>query len=171
MLTDTTFSIFSLELVIPMHAKQVLVAGLIGYVIGVERAWRGKVASLRTFSTISMGSCIFTILSVQAFGGPNAYSHDITRIAAQIITGIGFLGGGVIFRGKDRVEGVTTGALIWFTAALGMACGFNQISLVGWGLLVATVISMLCRSTHRLIAYGRLVRRVENPVPISDGPP
>lgn len=159
MLTSSTIDLFLFQIVVPPHAKQILVAGLIGYVIGVERAWQGKAASLKTFSFIGMGSCVFTILSVEAIAGPTSPYHDITRIAAQIITGIGFLGGGVIFHGKDRIEGVTTGALIWLTAALGMACGFNQVSVAAWGLLIGIVIGILCRSTHRLIAYGRLLRR------------
>ena len=158
MFVDTSIELGITTIFIPASAKQFMLSALIGYMIGIERAWRGKVASLRTFSTICAGSCLFTMLSVQATIGPAHPPHDITRIAAQIVTGIGFLGGGVIFRSGNRIEGVTTGALVWLTAAIGMACGFNQIPLVGWVVVVGVFFHFLSIATHRFIAYGRLMR-------------
>ena len=134
---DSIYSLFGLMIVMPAAAKQLGLSALIGFVIGLERALRGKVASMRTFSTSCCGSCLFTILSISANGGGG---HDVTRVAAQIVTGIGFLGGGVIFKTTDRIEGITTGALIWLTSALGMACGFNQIAIVFWSCLFGILV-------------------------------
>lgn len=98
--------------------QRILLALLIGLLIGAEREYRSKSAGLRTMILVSLGSCLFTILSVR-IGVPG--STD--RIAANIITGIGFLGAGVIFKGESRVAGITTATTIWMVAALGMAIG------------------------------------------------
>ena len=148
----SSFEIFGLLLIIPATAKQLALSALIGFVIGLERALRGKVASMRTFATICCGSCLFTILSIFGVSGENVPApHDVTRVAAQIVTGIGFLGGGVIFKTTDRIEGITTGALIWLTAALGMACGFNQISIVFWSCLIGVVVHIFSSAVFWLL--------------------
>jgi len=111
------------------------VATVLGAVVGFEREYVGKAAGLRTFSLVSLGSCLFTILSVwgfQQFVGIPGFSFDPSRIAAQVTVGIGFLGAGlIIFRGF-RVEGLTTAAGLWVSAAIGMAVGlgFYVLSLV-----------------------------------------
>ena len=111
------------------------VATVLGAVVGFEREYVGKAAGMRTFSLVSLGSCLFTILSAwgfQQFVGTPGFSFDPSRIAAQVITGIGFLGAGlIIFRGF-RVEGLTTAAGLWVSAAIGMAVGlgFYVLSLV-----------------------------------------
>ena len=94
-----------------------LLALLWGGIVGVEREYRGKSAGFRTLIMISLGSCFFTIMSV-FIGGSNP-----DRIAANIVTGIGFLGAGVIFKGENRVNGITTAATIWAVAAVGMGIG------------------------------------------------
>jgi putative Mg2+ transporter-C (MgtC) family protein len=137
--------LFNTGILIPWEARQLFLAAMIGLVIGLEREWRGKAASLRTFSIIATGSCLFTILSVQAA------NLDQTRIAAQIVSGIGFLGGGVIFKTKDRIEGVTTGALIWLAAAIGMACGFNQNRTLFWACAVSVVAVTIIYTVYRII--------------------
>lgn len=104
---------FELEFVI-----QFLLAALWGSIVGAEREYRGKAAGFRTTIMISIGACFFTIMSIQ-LGSPS--SAD--RIAANIVTGIGFLGAGVIFRGENRVNGITTAATIWAVAAVGMGIG------------------------------------------------
>lgn len=142
--SDIEFFLWGLPLLIPSYAQQMGLAILMGLFVGIEREKRGKSASLRTFSVISAGSCLFTILSVQAVGGGEAGPYDLTRISAQIVSGIGFLGGGVIFKTVDRIEGITTAALIWLVAALGMACGFNAVSIALWSfcLMLATHLSV-----------------------------
>ena len=95
-----------------------LFAALWGGLVGAEREYRSKSAGFRTMIMISMGSCLFTILS-QAIGS----TGNPDRIASNIVTGIGFLGAGVIFRGENRVNGITTAATIWAVAAVGMGIG------------------------------------------------
>lgn len=147
---DSVCDILGLQFVVPVEAKQLLLASGLGLMIGMERAWRHKVASLRTFSMISAGSCLFTIMSVNAV--PAGASHyDITRIAAQIVAGVGFLGGGVIFKTANRIEGITTAAMIWLTAAIGMSCGFNQGRIAVWAFLIWYLLNVFSITLHRLI--------------------
>ena len=102
----------------------ILAAGL-GAAIGLEREYRRKPAGLRTNILIALGSAIFTIVSIQlghAGGTPD-------RIAAQVVTGVGFLGGGAILRSGTSVHGMTTAATIWVNAAIGMAVGAGEYAL------------------------------------------
>ena len=105
------------------EAAQVSIAFVIGAIIGLEREFRSKPAGFRTMILISVGACLYTILSKEAGGG----STD--RIASNIVTGIGFIGAGVIFKEGITVNGLTTAALIWITAALGMAIGYHNYPL------------------------------------------
>lgn len=137
--------IFNTGIFIPWYARQLFIASMIGLVIGLEREARGKPASLRTFSIICTGSCLYTILSLE---GANM---DQARVAAQIVSGVGFIGGGVIFKSTDRVEGITTGALIWLAAAVGMACGFDRNDIVLWSCLVSCVAVAIIIITYWVI--------------------
>jgi len=105
------------------EAAQVSVAFVIGAIIGLEREFRSKPAGFRTMILICVGSCLYTILSKENGIG----SAD--RIASNIVTGIGFIGAGVIFKEGITVNGLTTAALIWVTAALGMAIGYHNYPL------------------------------------------
>ncbi len=105
------------------EAAQVSAAFIIGAVIGLEREFRSKPAGFRTMIFICVGSCLYTILSKES----NTVSPD--RIASNIVTGIGFIGAGVIFKEGISVNGLTTAALIWITAALGMAIGYHNYPL------------------------------------------
>lgn len=157
-MVDSEFSIGSLSLLVPAAGKQLMLATFFGLLIGTERAWRNKVASIRTFSMICAGSCLFSLLSVS--GLPEYQTRfDPSRIAAQIITGVGFLGGGVIFKTADRIEGITTAAMIWLTAAIGMACGFNEIYLAGWAFFLIVVLDLVAVPLHRFI--DRMQEHVE----------
>jgi putative Mg2+ transporter-C (MgtC) family protein len=104
---------------------------IIGLLIGAEREYKNKTAGLRTLMLVSVGSCTFTILSIR-IGGLNP-----DRIAANIITGIGFLGAGAIFKDENKINGVTTACTIWVMAALGMSIGSGHIYL---GLLATAVV-------------------------------
>jgi putative Mg2+ transporter-C (MgtC) family protein len=156
---DSIFTLLGYSIFVPMEAKQLFMAALVGLLVGIERFWNGKPASIRTFSVISTGSCLFTILSVEAAKNLYGQDYDVTRIAAQIVSGIGFLGGGVIFKTGDRIAGITTGALIWFTAALGMACGFNRIEIVFWVVLIGMMIHLLSNIIHKMGFILRFKRR------------
>lgn len=108
----------------------VCVAIIIGALIGAEREYSNKSAGLRTFILVAFGACVFTILSLK-IGVANP-----DRLAANIITGIGFLGAGVIFKDNNKVDGITTATTIWATASLGMAAGSGHIYLALTGTLV-----------------------------------
>lgn len=101
------------------EAAQVSFAFIVGAIIGLEREFRSKPAGFRTMILISVGSCLYTILSKDSATSPD-------RIASNIVTGIGFIGAGVIFKEGISVNGLTTAALIWITAALGMAIGYHN---------------------------------------------
>ena len=114
---------------------RIVLALLAGGMIGLEREFRDKAAGFRTLIFIAMGSAAFTILS-----GRLALDKDPTRIAANIVTGIGFLGAGAILREGLRVTGLTTAATIWLTAAMGMAVGGGEYLLAGMILIVTMIV-------------------------------
>jgi len=99
------------------EVNKFLLATLLCGIIGAEREYRSKSAGLKTMIMIGLGATLFTILSVRI----GVSSHD--RIASNIVTGIGFLGAGVIFKEENRVKGLTTACIIWIVAAIGMAVG------------------------------------------------
>lgn len=117
-----------------------LLAALWGGIVGMEREYHGKSAGFRTMIMISLGACFFTIVSQQLGGQANG-----DRIAANIITGIGFLGAGVIFRGgENRVSGITTAATIWTVAAIGMGIGAGAYLAAAYAsVLVIIVLAVL----------------------------
>lgn len=115
----------------------ILVSIIIGLIIGLEREYHNKYAGLRTFILISFSSCIFTILSIK-IGVSNP-----DRIAANIITGIGFLGTGVIFKDDNKITGVTTASSIWGTASLGMCAGSGYIFLAFAGTAIVMIVLWL----------------------------
>ena len=104
-----------------------LMAALFGGIVGIEREYRSKSAGFRTMIMISFGSCFFTLMSA-FIGGDNP-----DRIASNIVTGIGFLGAGVIFRSESRVNGITTAATIWAVAAVGMGIGAGHYFASAFG--------------------------------------
>ncbi len=116
----------------------IMLSVLIGLLIGIEREYRNKSAGLRTFILVSFGSCLFTILSLKiGLANPD-------RLAANIITGIGFLGAGVIFKEDNKVSGITTATTIWATASLGMCVGAGYIFLAFIGVgLVLMILALL----------------------------
>lgn len=114
---------------------RLLLAGALGACIGLEREYRRKPAGLRTNILIALGSTLFTIVSLEMTRGIG----DTSRVAGQIVTGIGFLGGGAILRNRDTVHGMTTAATIWVNAAIGIACGTGQYVLAA----VTTVLTLV----------------------------
>jgi putative Mg2+ transporter-C (MgtC) family protein len=126
----------------PDILMKILLAILVGGAIGVEREYRSKSAGFRTLTLICLGSTLFTIFSQIIGVGSNP-----DRIASNIATGIGFVGAGVIFKGDFGVNGITTAAMIWVTAALGMGIGAGY-SLVS---IVACILILIM-----LIVFGKL---------------
>ena len=108
---------------------RLLMATALGALIGVEREYHAKEAGVRTHLLVAVGSCLFMILSAygfDAFLDQDHVSFDPSRIAAQVVTGIGFLGAGTIILQKQVVRGLTTAAGVWVTAAIGLACGVGM---------------------------------------------
>jgi putative Mg2+ transporter-C (MgtC) family protein len=122
-----------------------LAAGL-GGAIGLEREYRRKPAGLRTNMLIALGSALFSVLSVEV--GAAAGSPD--RIAAQIVTGIGFLGAGAILRSGGNVQGLTTAATIWVNAAIGMAAGIGAYGIAYGAAAIALVVLALLPLMERV---------------------
>lgn len=130
-----------------------LVAAGLGAMIGLEREFAGKDPSLRTFTLICVGSCIFSLISVSNAEGVTP--GDPGRVAAQIVSGIGFLGAGAIFRSERGVSGMTTAALMWVTAAIGMAVGFDRIDIAVSGTMITLVVIFSLKVVHRILDYFR----------------
>lgn len=107
------------------YVWRILLATALGAAVGLEREYRQKPAGLRTNILIAVGSALFTILSIEMTTGVG----DTSRVAGQIVTGIGFLGGGAILRSGDAIHGMTTAATIWVNAAIGVAAGAGQFAL------------------------------------------
>ena len=133
--------------------RHIFVSFILGGLIGLEREYHKSSAGIRTYAAIAIGSCLFGIISTHA-AGPAIYKSvvDPSRIAAQIVTGIGFIGGGVIFKSGAVTRGLTTAATIWVTAAVGLAVAFEMILVpVFTTVLVIFLLSLShCRFWQRL---------------------
>jgi putative Mg2+ transporter-C (MgtC) family protein len=127
----------------------IILAVVFGAVIGIEREFHGKAAGLRTNILICLGAAVFTIISRQMATGNEG---SFTRISAQIVTGVGFLGAGAIIQDRGGVHGLTTAATIWLVASIGMACGARCYQLA----FITTVIAILV-----LLGLARLAKPLE----------
>lgn len=129
----------------------IFISVILGLLIGAEREYQNKSAGLRTFILVCFGSCLFTILSIKIG------VQDPDRLAANIITGIGFLGAGVIFKGDNKIDGITTATTIWGTASIGMAVGsgYVYLSLLGT-VLVLLVLSLLTYLQNIIDNYHKI---------------
>jgi len=124
---------------------RIFVAGLLGGAIGLERGLRAKEAGLRTHFLVALGSAMFMIISQYAFEGR---THDAARVAAQVVSGIGFIGAGVIIFQRNVIRGVTTAAGLWVAAAIGLACGSGLYVLAA----AASVLSIVCLEAMHFIS-------------------
>ena len=115
----------------------IVLAVVLGGTIGLERQVSGKAAGLRTNILISLGAAVFTIISRQM---ALQYNDSVARIAAQIVTGVGFIGAGAIIQDRGGVHGLTTAATIWLVASIGMACGAHFYRLAVLTTIVAIVV-------------------------------
>lgn len=134
-------------------------AAILGGLIGVERELREREAGLRTHLLVALGSALFTIVGAYGFhafleSGQSVVRADPTRIAAQIVTGIGFLGAGAIIRQGLSVRGLTTAATLWVVAAVGLAAGAGYYSAAA----ITTAVVLVALWPLRIIAY-RMLRR------------
>src|SRR5213595_3614346 len=143
----------------PEILGRVALAAALGAVLGLERELREREAGLRTHLLVSVGSALFTIVSAYGFrefltSGANVVRADPTRIAAQIVTGIGFLGAGAIIRQGLAVRGLTTAATLWVVAAIGLASGAGYYSVA----VITTGLVLLALWPLRIVAYRVLTR-------------
>jgi putative Mg2+ transporter-C (MgtC) family protein len=122
---------------------QLILAALLGSFIGLEREYKRKEAGVRTYSLVSLGTCLFTIISFYLFNffsEKSGISFDPSRIIQAIAIGIGFIGAGVIFRQQSGVVGLTTAAGLWTTAAIGIAVGLKLYYLAFFTAFLAVLI-------------------------------
>jgi putative Mg2+ transporter-C (MgtC) family protein len=128
---------------------KVLVAGLLGFIVGLERELMGSPAGDRTFSLVAIGSALFTTLSFDVFGAPSG--NDPGRVAANVLTGVGFLGGGMILKDGGTIRGLTSAAGIWAIAAVGMAVGAERYVLA----VLTTALIMIVLAAERAYSVKR----------------
>lgn len=133
-------SITSTDVTLGNAVFKLFVSMVLGAMVGAERKRKGQIAGVRTFALISMGACLAMLLSIYV---PQVYlglkNGDPGRIAAQVITGVGFLGGGAMIHMKGSVRGLTTAAGIWMTATIGMAVGVGMY----WCSIIATAMILI----------------------------
>ncbi len=122
---------------------RLLVAGLLGGAIGFEREFRAKEAGVRTHFIVALGSALFMIISQYAFSG----QYDHSRVAAQVVSGIGFIGAGVIIFQKNVIRGITTAAGLWVAAAIGLACGAGMYPIA----IAAMLLTVICLEAMHFI--------------------
>lgn len=140
-----------------MYAERLGLALLLGMIIGVDRELRRKPAGLRSHMLVSLASAAFALIALELVQSVNAWDDhvriDPTRVLEAVVTGIAFLGAGAIIQNKGSVEGITTGASLWLTGALGVACGVGELYLAGatavLGVIVLVVIGIMERAADR----------------------
>ncbi len=136
--------IFDLQALQWEMAGHIALAALLGGIIGLEREWHGHPAGLRTNILVAIGSCLFTILSIYGFPVKGS-AQDTARIAAQVVTGVGFLGAGALFQHRSQVKGLTTAATIWMVAAVGMAAGAGLYFIAVFTTLLTVVVLVVLK--------------------------
>lgn len=140
-------------------ALQITLAALLGAIVGLERGMGGHPAGLRTNTLIAISSCLFTILSIEGFPLQGS-AQDTARVAAQVVTGVGFLGAGALLHAKGHVRGLTTAASIWLVAAIGMAVGAGIYFLAIFTALLSSLLLILLAPVSRRLE-GKARNRTE----------
>lgn len=128
---------------------------ILGGIIGIEREWHGRPAGLRTHILVSVGACLVTLVSMYGFGD----ASDPARLAAQVVSGIGFLGAGAIIRDKGDVTGITTASTIWITGMIGLACGNGFFIGAAAATIISLITLVLLRALERII--GKRTNSIE----------
>lgn len=145
------------EVFLPLMA-----AVLLGFALGLEREITNKYAGLRTHILVCLGACVFTIISIYGFptvlSGDNANGlRDTARVAAQVVTGIGFIGAGTVLRHGSSVSGLTTAATLWMAASIGMACGSQQYVVAVVATLFSVLVLILIKFFERRVLTKRKI--------------
>ncbi len=172
MLSAVTFTSIDISERLLDWVIRLLVSAVCGFAIGYERKTRSKEAGIRTHTIVCMASALFMIISKYGFadqtvGALGVRGADSARIAAQVVSGMGFLGAGIIFYRRDVLHGLTTAAGIWVTAAIGMAIGSGMYVI---GVIAAIVLILLQVILHRpfRIMKGRVVTTLHMTVKMDD---
>lgn len=136
---------------------------MLGFCVGLEREMTNKYAGLRTHILVSLGACVFTILSIYGFPmvsvtGDEFGTRDTARVAAQIVTGIGFIGGGTVLRHGATVYGLTTAATLWAVASIGMACGAGMFAVA----MITTLACIIVLVSIRFFEKNVMVSSTKN---------
>ncbi len=129
-------------------AIRIAAGGSFGALIGLERQWRARTAGVRTNALVSLGATLFVIMGAYSFNGP---ATDPTRVAAQIVSGIGFLGAGVIMKQGVSISGLNTAATLWASAAVGALAGGGLIWVGALGTLIVIAANVLLRPLGRML--------------------
>lgn len=133
-------------------AGQLILAIVLGALIGLEREIAKKSAGLRTYSLVALGAALFVIIPQLMFNEITSLSYDPSRILSQVVVGIGFLGAGVIIFQKSHISGITTAASLWVTAAVGACVGYKLYSIaVISSLLVIIILTVFWRFENKLL--------------------
>ncbi|MBP3202243.1 MAG: MgtC/SapB family protein [Bacteroidales bacterium] len=132
---------------------RLLIAGILGGVVGLERELRAKEAGVRTHFLVALGSALFMLISQFAFGDQ---THDAARVAAQVVSGIGFIGAGVIIFQKNAVRGITTAAGLWVVAAIGLSCGGGMYIVAS----AAAVFTVVCLEAMHFVHLNRAEKTI-----------
>jgi putative Mg2+ transporter-C (MgtC) family protein len=136
---------------------RLLMASVLGGLIGLEREVHGRPAGFRTHLLVSLGSCLFVLASIYFyrlygnFSGPGPVGVDPGRVAAQVVTGIGFLGGGAIVRDRANIRGLTTAACLWLAAAIGLSCGVGMYAVPAVVTIIALISLLLLKKVENLL--------------------
>lgn len=127
---------------IPVSYVQISLAALLGLVLGLQREHAGKSAGIRTYTLVTLGATLFTVISRTGFNEflVEASRYDPSRIASNIVVGIGFLGAGVIIFRERKVQGLTTAAGLWVSAGIGMAVGAGLLGLATFATVITFII-------------------------------
>jgi putative Mg2+ transporter-C (MgtC) family protein len=118
---------------------KIILASVLGSIVGIERARSGQSAGVRTNMMIALASCMFTWLGVEVFTQHSQTPQDTARIAAQVVSGVGFLGAGTMLQTKNKIRGLTTAATIWLVAAIGMTVGVGEY----WSAVFVTIFALI----------------------------
>ena len=144
--------------------ERLCLSAALGAVLGLEREWRQKYAGLRTNILIAIGSTLFTVMSIDLSASSGG---DPTRIASQIVSGIGFLGAGAILRTGVGIRGLTTAAMIWVNAAIGVSVGGGEYRLAIIATGVTLIVLVLLNPVERWIDRRTPARKDTPPAPAS----
>ncbi|MFN0061261.1 MAG: MgtC/SapB family protein [Myxococcaceae bacterium] len=136
-------------------AARLGLSAVFGALLGIERELRGHAAGFRTHILVALSACLFTLVGATGFGPPGTSGLDTTRIASQVVVGIGFLGAGVIVRQGPSVRGLTTAANLWAAAAVGVAIGVGMYEAGAIAAAIALVVLVVLKPVERWLEKRR----------------